>query len=130
VETIKDTFCKNFKKFVEASSLSQKSIAEKVGVSEQTFYRWARGENTPGHENLEELGNVLGVKPSDFYMTEKQEPLPLPVSKTLQKLMAIPDDVYEAAQGVPHGHEIWGIVKDYLENAKEETRLANLLNKG
>jgi transcriptional regulator with XRE-family HTH domain len=131
MENMKELICNNFNRLIDASSLSKREVAKRIKVNENTLQRWKNKESCPELPNIESLAEVLGVSPLEFYRAEEQlKPLQIPVSKTIQKLMAIPDDVYEAAQGVPHGHEIWGIVKDYLENAKEETRLANLLNKG
>jgi transcriptional regulator with XRE-family HTH domain len=128
---ITELFGSNLRRIREAQGLSAETLGEKIGVTGKHIYDIEKLRKKPSIDVVIGAAKELSVKIGDLFEGEKTpDSIRLPVSKTLQKLMAIPDDVYEAAQGVPHGHEIWGIVKDYLENAKEETRLANLLNKG
>ncbi len=71
-------------------------------------------------ETMGQIAAALGVKVSDLFESDDPAPvLTMPVSKTLQKLMAIPDDVYDAATGVSRDNDIWGDIHDLLKAAAE-----------
>jgi transcriptional regulator with XRE-family HTH domain len=48
-----------------AKRISAAKIAERVGVSTNTFYRYWRGERTMGLSDLRAIFNVLGVSFTD-----------------------------------------------------------------
>jgi transcriptional regulator with XRE-family HTH domain len=123
METIRDVICKNFNRLVESSDLSNKTIAQKAGVTEPTFYRWKNGENTPELPNIESLAKALGVDPIEFYQAEFT-PRQLPVSATLRKMMAIPDEVYELASELELEDEVWIEVVETLMIAAEQKSMA------
>lgn len=47
--------------------LSQEKLAELIGVSRQTIYKWEYGIVMPSEENIKALSVVFGVKPNCFY---------------------------------------------------------------
>ena len=50
---------------LEGSDMSQRGLADSVGVQHGTVQNWLRG-GLPGVENLRKLGEVFGVDPNDF----------------------------------------------------------------
>lgn len=124
METTRQIISGNITKYVEASKLSQKSIALGVGVSEPTLYRWKSGENSPDPDNIDKLAEVLGIDPDLFFEKNKTERRSEPVSIFAKKLMNIPDDIYEMAQEFSVKDDVWEDVRAAFENAREEIRAA------
>lgn len=120
METIKEVISKNFTRLVEGSTLSQKVIAKKVGVSETTIYRWKSGENTPEPANIDKLSEVLGVSPLEFYKAETEKTTREPVSIAIKKVLSVPDDIYEMAQRFDLSDDVWEAVRGAMEDAIEE----------
>jgi DNA-binding XRE family transcriptional regulator len=56
-----------FKQARELSRETQASLAEKLGVSEQTIQYWEAGRTVPPHEVLEEMSMVFGIVLPDFF---------------------------------------------------------------
>lgn len=107
METFKSRVGKNFRRFIEGSPIPNKTIAEKVGVSEPTLYRWMDGKNTPDAENLEKLADLLGVSPAVFYEVDGPIAPPLQMSEIANRIAAIPDELYSLAPELGKGHELW-----------------------
>lgn len=128
MENLRETVCKNFNRLIDLSDLSQKYIADKIGVTTATMQRWKKGENPPDLDNIQALASLFNVDPSDFYKADIQiKPLVMPVSKTLQKMMKIPDEVYERASRIDIDDSIWeDAIIPALVHAEERKRLANL----
>ena len=51
--------------------LTQKELAEKVGVSTNTAARWERSESEPSFSDFLKLCEVLGINPLDFMESVK-----------------------------------------------------------
>ena len=51
-------------------NLTQKELAEKVGVSTNTVARWERGETEPSFSDFLKLCVVFGMKIEDFMEKE------------------------------------------------------------
>ena len=117
---ISDLVSSNLKILRKRSNVTQRFIAESAGVNVQTIRDIEAGRRGTSLELLGKIANTLSVKPSD--MLESNEPAPtlvLPVSKTLQKMMNIPDNIYELAQGIPKDAPCWEVIKIALEDAQE-----------
>ena len=54
-------FGDNLKKIREDAGLSQKALAEKIFVSQQTVAKWERNGSTPNPETIVMIAEVLGV---------------------------------------------------------------------
>ena len=50
--------------------MSQKDLAEKLGVTEVTVSRWLNGERDPSIETLNRSAETLGTTTSYFFMTD------------------------------------------------------------
>ena len=53
-------------------NLTQKELAEKVGVSTNTVARWERSESEPSWNDFLKLCVVLGMKMEDFMEKENE----------------------------------------------------------
>ncbi len=50
--------------------LSQEDLAEKIGVSRQTIYKWESNVVQPNSENINVLCDALGIDKEEFYKDE------------------------------------------------------------
>jgi len=107
--------------------LSRQKLADVVGCTYQTIYEIEEGRRKPSIEVLIAISEALNVSAASLLETGKSPVVvSLPVSKTLFKMAAIPDDVYELAQGVELDSEVWDTVRSALKvgaelNAKKKT---------
>lgn len=56
----------NLNYYIKKSQMSQKEIAEKIGVSKGAITNWLNGSNSPNMEVLANLCLLLGVKMSEM----------------------------------------------------------------
>ena len=55
---------------LKAKKMSQKDLAEKLGVTEVTVSRWLNGERDPSIETLNRIAEALGTTTSYFFITD------------------------------------------------------------
>lgn len=64
----------NFRNRIEnrlkANKMTQKQLAEKLGVSEVTVSRWLSGDRNPSMDTIEQIANILGTTPSYFFLKD------------------------------------------------------------
>ncbi|MGG3842042.1 helix-turn-helix transcriptional regulator [Anoxybacillus kestanbolensis] len=60
-ETIKGVFRNRIKYWIKDKGLIQKRVAEKMGVSEQTFHKWCKNVTQPNLEEAYVLSRIIGV---------------------------------------------------------------------
>ena len=115
-------FCRNLRLIREARGFTQKSLAEKVGWNDKAIREYEAGRRVQALDKMGQIATELGINVSRLFESNEAAPvLTLPVSKTLQKLLAIPDSFYDAINGVSSENEVWGIVEALLiEAAKME----------
>ncbi len=70
----REKFIENLKSAREERSLTQKQVAEALGVSDRTYSKWETGETEPGIELLCRLGDYYGMDPATFLMDAGDEP--------------------------------------------------------
>jgi hypothetical protein len=69
---------------------------------------------------IDSIAKALNVKPFALLSEEESPPVAqVPMSIVAKKIMSIPDDVYELAQGVSLNDEAWETVRMALETARE-----------
>lgn len=105
---IQKVIAKNLRAERERLSLTRDSLAKMAGVTPQTIYDIENENRNPSITVLDSLANSLGLTAKD--LLNDSEPLPvksLPVSKVLQKMMAVPDEVYEVAIKLGANDPIW-----------------------
>lgn len=66
-DTIKKNISKNIAKYRESAGLSQKDLANKLGVVPSRISNWETGANCPTIDILFEVCEVLGVSINDIY---------------------------------------------------------------
>ena len=66
-DTIKKNISKNIAKYRESAGLSQKELANKLGVVPSRISNWETGANCPTIDILFEVCEVLGVSFNDIY---------------------------------------------------------------
>lgn len=59
-------FCKNLKEARKSCSLTQKQVAEKLGVVESCYANWEQGRTEPGIEMLRKLSAIFNVTLDDL----------------------------------------------------------------
>lgn len=62
----KESFGKKLKEIREKQKLSQKQLAEKAGIGQQTISNWENGIREPLWSNLLALAQALEVSLDDF----------------------------------------------------------------
>jgi transcriptional regulator with XRE-family HTH domain len=118
---ITEVFGENLRRLREAQSLSADSLGEKVGVTGKHIYDIEKLRKKPSFDLVIEVAKHLNVKIGEMFEGETgPEPIQLPVSKTLQALMEIPDSFYKAARGISKTDPVWKMIEKSLEIAKEE----------
>lgn len=120
MESMREIVCNNFNRLFENSEFSSyRALAKEIGVNENTLQRWKKKKSYPELPNVERLAKAFKVNPREFYAS-KDEENPSPVSKTLIKMMAIPDKIYDLAISVPREDEVWEYIEEALTDAKEK----------
>lgn len=71
-------FLERFRAALRSSGLSQKFIAEEVGVDPTAVSNWKRGEDLPSQDRLPKLCKILGVEPDYFNPEGVKNPRPPP----------------------------------------------------
>lgn len=61
-----EIFCRNLKEARKSCSLTQKQVAEKLGVVESCYANWEQGRTEPGIEMLRKLGKIFSVSIDDL----------------------------------------------------------------
>jgi transcriptional regulator with XRE-family HTH domain len=68
----KETFGKNLKYYIEKKGITQKELAEVVGVASSTLNDWIKAKKYPRMDKVEILANYFGILKSDL-IEEKQK---------------------------------------------------------
>ena len=61
-----DRFATNVRKFRAKKKLSQKALADKIGISVSYVSMLERGQRSPPLETIEKLAKALGVPPGSL----------------------------------------------------------------
>lgn len=65
-KNIRETLKDNLNYYLKNSPLSQKEIADQLGISKGSITNWLSGFNSPNIETLAKLCQILGVKMSEM----------------------------------------------------------------
>lgn len=71
-KNIREILKENLNYYLKNSPLSQKEIADQLGISKGSITNWLAGSNSPSIETLAKLCQILGVKMSEM-LSEKLE---------------------------------------------------------
>lgn len=69
----KETMAKNLSYFLEKSGMTQKEMAEIVGVAASTFNDWMRAKKYPRIDKIEIMANHWGILKSDLIEEKTEE---------------------------------------------------------
>lgn len=67
---IRQQFSTNLKVFILANGFSNKRLAEALGVTPSSVSQWLKGKGFPSPEILDQMCELLGVTPTDFFSSE------------------------------------------------------------
>lgn len=123
MENVRIVLSKNLKSRRKELEINQDELAERSGLSTTYVKNIERGVSWPSPESFEALAKGLGVSAGEllrdsFSIPEKV----VGVSKIIKKLAAIPDNVYDLAQGIPTSDKAWEDVEASLEMAHERIK--------
>jgi len=110
--------------------MSRQELAEKAKISYQAVRDIEEKDRNPSIAMLQTLANALGITIVDLLRSDSEpKPVAMPVSKTLQKMMNVPDQAYDFAADIDPGHKVWRDVLTLLGAAAEESRQAKMTKK-
>lgn len=118
------TVSKNIKRLKEEIGINQDQLAEKAGCSKSVIRDLEAGsaKASASLDMLEKIATEgLGVSLEELLRSEQKPNVirELPVSKTLKKMLSIPDSVYdEAGEEFSPQDEVWDTVIAVLKDAK------------
>jgi transcriptional regulator with XRE-family HTH domain len=69
----KEVFAKNLRKYMEGRGITQKELAEKIGVSAPTMNDWLQAKKYPRIDKIEKLADYFGVLKSDLIEEKSEE---------------------------------------------------------
>ena len=75
------------------AGLSQKELADKLGISFQTLAQWETGKRNPKYDTLKRIADALGVSVNSF-MTDVQ------LQKPTERSMTAESDLVSAINGL------------------------------
>lgn len=61
-----ELFCKNLKETRKSCGMTQKEVAEKLGVVESCYANWEQGRTEPSIEMLRKLSKIFSVSIDDL----------------------------------------------------------------
>ena len=69
----KEVFAKNLKYYIDNSGISQKDLADAIGVSAPTLNEWLKSKKYPRIDKIERLANYFGILKSDLIEEKSDE---------------------------------------------------------
>ena len=69
----KEVFAKNLRKYMESKGITQKELAEIIGVSAPTMNEWLQAKKYPRIDKIEKLANYFGILKSDLIEEKSEE---------------------------------------------------------
>ena len=81
----KEVFAKNLNKYIERTGISQKELAEIIGVSAPTMNDYTKAKKFPRIDKIEKMANYFGILKSDLIeeksIKEKIEEAPVEMAE-------------------------------------------------
>jgi transcriptional regulator with XRE-family HTH domain len=71
-KSTRSDFGARIQKFREAASLSQREVAEKLGISQPSYAAWERRNVGLTQDQLEKLAEIFKIEVVDFFTSEDQ----------------------------------------------------------
>ena len=83
----KDTFAKNLRYYASRRGISQKELAEIIGVSAPTMNEWFKGKKFPRMDKVELLANYFNILKSDLIEDKTHAPGDFELSERKKELV-------------------------------------------
>jgi transcriptional regulator with XRE-family HTH domain len=123
MEMIRALLTRNVRQIRQSRGWSQEELAEITGYSRGFIADIERGKSWVSPEALEKLCEALGVTCEVLFSSDqKAQMFDMPVSRAVKKIMAIPDDIFDLAQGISPEDDAWEYVRGALEVAQERIK--------
>lgn len=129
---IRKVFASNLFRLREERGMSAKELGKKVGVTAKHIYDMEKERRSPSIELLDSIAKEFGVAKSS--LLEKEPPMAageervIPVSKMVERIVCVPDDIFEKAFKVGDTKDPqWDTVRSALDiaiarNSRKEAR--------
>jgi excisionase family DNA binding protein len=79
----------------QKTSLSYDEVAEQLGVSVRTIFRWISGENYPKYKQREKLNTVLGITKPEPKNVDSEVFVITPINPRRRMSVVISEDYYD-----------------------------------
>lgn len=120
---INELFRSNIRSIREQRGFTQKKLAESAGFAVFSLRDYEAGRRVPSLEVMGQIATALGVNVSQLFESSESAPvLTMPVSKALQRLLLVPDSVYDAIDGLSPKNDVWKVIEGLLKVASEQER--------
>ena len=67
---IRDNVKRNLGYYLSLKGMSQKELAERLGVSQSAVTNWIKGKNSPDIEVVAQICDILGIAVTDLFGTD------------------------------------------------------------
>lgn len=88
---IRDNVKRNLGYYLSLRGISQKELAERLGVSQSAVTNWIKGKNSPDIEVVAEICDVLEISVSDLFGKEEGENVNAAERKVLEQYRKKPE---------------------------------------
>ncbi len=121
---MKDFQAEKIRELREKSHMSQKTLAEKIGISEQAISKWESGLSSPSMPNMIKLAKTFGVS-IEYLLTERKPREEAPAPDGMESLR----ELYKIGRGPSSSHTIGPerACKLFLRNNPSADRFAAIL---
>ncbi len=62
-----EAFCSRLRRLRRGVGLTQRELAERLGISDKSYSKWERGESNIGLSSIFRLADELGTEPSELF---------------------------------------------------------------
>lgn len=83
-EEYKQVFAQNLRDWMYARDISQRELANKLGVSPTIVSSWCRGEKSPRMTKVDAICQILNIRRSDLMLSKDEAPAPEPTEDDIR----------------------------------------------
>lgn len=98
-EWSKEVFARNLKKYMDRKGMTQREMADIIGVSNSTLNEWLKAKKYPRIDKIDRMADYFGILKSDLIEDKKNPTATDGMSENRKKLMqfveTVPDDKAE-----------------------------------
>ncbi len=114
----REVFAKNLQYYIDIAGITQRELAQYVGVSAPTLNEWVKGKKYPRIDKIEKLAAYFGCLKSDL-IEDKKKPATLEgaeLSENKKALMQLIQNCPEEDAG-----RLLQVLQLFLDNAKQDS---------